>query len=156
MANVTITPLTMPDILFTGRVLVSDNPVRFARVSNASAANKVMEFAYGRQVVNQAVYGVQSGATIRMTSAYTLKRYSSVADGNHHVTGQLLDADNINKAEIRYTLNGKDPSRTKYTIYRGSFTLSQNASGSDNIILKARVYRMGQWSPVKTVEVRIV
>lgn len=40
---------------------------------------------------------------------------------------------------VRYTLNGKNPN-DKSHLYRGPLVFSQNASGSDNTVIKARVY----------------
>jgi hypothetical protein len=55
-----------------------------------------------------------------------------------------------------YTLNGKDPSRTKAELYTGPFTVRQNKSGGDNYVLKTRSYINGIASPVRRVDFRIV
>ena len=55
-----------------------------------------------------------------------------------------------------YTLNGKDPKRTKANLYTGPFTVRQNKSGGDNYVLKTRSYINGIASPVKRVDFRIV
>jgi len=55
-----------------------------------------------------------------------------------------------------YTLNGKDPKRTKANLYTGAFTVRQNKSGGDNYILKARSYINGIASPVRRVDFRIM
>jgi len=55
-----------------------------------------------------------------------------------------------------YTLNGKDPKRTKANLYTGSFTVRQNKSGGDNYVLKTRSYINGIASPVRRVDFRIV
>ena len=60
------------------------------------------------------------------------------------------------ESETYYTLNGKDPKRTKTNLYTVPIILRSNTSGSDNIIFKARTYRAGQWSEVRKVEIRIV
>ncbi len=60
------------------------------------------------------------------------------------------------ESETYYTLNGKNPKRTKTNLYTGIFNLRRNTAGTDNIILKARTYRAGQWSEVRKVEIRIV
>ena len=59
------------------------------------------------------------------------------------------------ESETYYTLNGKNPKRTKSNLYTVPFVLRRNTSGSDNIILKARTYRAGQWSEIRKVEFRI-
>ena len=59
-------------------------------------------------------------------------------------------------SNIFYTLNGKDPRRTKAFLWDGNtITLKDNGSG-DNIILKARTYYQGEWSDTVTVEFRII
>lgn len=58
-------------------------------------------------------------------------------------------------AETYYTVNGKDPKRTKANLYTGSVLIRRNLSGSDNTIIKARTYYLGKWSKVKKVEIRI-
>lgn len=60
------------------------------------------------------------------------------------------------KSDTYYTLNGKDPSRTKSNLYTGAFTILRNTSGTDNIVLKTRTYAEGQASEVRTVELRII
>ena len=55
-----------------------------------------------------------------------------------------------------YTLNGKNPNRTKANLYTGPFTVRQNKSGGDNIILKTRSYINGVASPVRRVDFRIM
>jgi len=76
--------------------------------------------------------------------------YVSGEAGNNSPTDAAL-------AEIRYTINGKDPSRTRARRYYGSAaTLNFNLNGGDNIIIKARVYRQGQWSLVREAVFRIV
>jgi hypothetical protein len=57
--------------------------------------------------------------------------------------------------EVYYTLNGKNPTRTKAYLYTGPFVLSENKSGSDNTIIKARAYKNGIWSDVAKIELVI-
>ncbi len=58
-------------------------------------------------------------------------------------------------SETYYTLNGKNPKRTKSNLYIGAFTVRRNESGSDNVVLKARTYYQGSWSEVFKTEFRI-
>ncbi len=58
-------------------------------------------------------------------------------------------------AYVYYTLNGKDPRQTKANLYTKAFSVRQNASGTDNYILKARVYINGVSSVVRKIEFRI-
>jgi len=61
-----------------------------------------------------------------------------------------------NIAYIYYTLNGKDPSRTKSNLYTGPITLRHNQFSGDNVIVKARVYFEGQSSSVTVANINIV
>lgn len=58
-------------------------------------------------------------------------------------------------AYVYYTINGKDPRKTKANLYTKGFSVRQNASGTDNYILKARVYINGISSVIRKVEFRI-
>ena len=55
-----------------------------------------------------------------------------------------------------YTLNGKDPKRTKSNLYTGAFSVRQNKSGGDNYVLKTKSYINGIASPVRRVDFRIM
>lgn len=72
--------------------------------------------------------------------------------GPQQVVGNALGL----ASETYYSLNGKDPKRTKSNLYVRPFRIRRNTSGSDNIILKARTYRAGQWSTTRTLKIRIV
>ena len=58
-------------------------------------------------------------------------------------------------SQTYYSLNGKNPKRTKSNLYIGPFTVRRNESGSDNVILKVRTYHQGSWSEVFKTEFRI-
>lgn len=69
-------------------------------------------------------------------------------------TEATLAAMNWN-SETYYTVNGKDPVRTKASLYTGQVRIRRNLSGHDNTIFKARTYAQGRASEVRTVEFRI-
>jgi len=61
------------------------------------------------------------------------------------------------EAQLYFTLNGKDPIRTKANLYYGqTITLKSNKSGSDNTIIKVKKYAGGLWSDVAIAEIKIV
>ena len=60
-----------------------------------------------------------------------------------------------NIAYIYYTLNGKDPSRTKSNLYTGPIKLRHNQASGDNVVIKARVYFNGQFSDVSVANIGI-
>ena len=74
-------------------------------------------------------------------------------------TGKNISSkDNINRlSNIYYTLNGKDPKRSKNYLYTGGdILIRRNLTGSDKTTLKVRTYIRGRISPVMTVQFRIV
>jgi hypothetical protein len=67
------------------------------------------------------------------------------------------DTDDVNlKADTYYTVNGKDPSRTKANLYTGHFVIKRNLSGTDNIVLKTKTYVQGQESKTRKIDFRII
>lgn len=75
------------------------------------------------------------------------------------LAGVMNDSPQADVAEIRYTVNGKDPSRTKF--YRwgiddaSTIRLQMNKTGGGETVLKARTYYRGRWSDATTVRVKI-
>jgi hypothetical protein len=74
------------------------------------------------------------------------------------LAGVLGDTDQADTPEVRYTINGKDPSRTKF--YRWgidddtSIKLQMNKTGVDTVI-RARTYHRGRWSDVTLVRIKV-
>ena len=106
------------------------------------------------------VYTFVDSVSVRFSTVYPQQQTpaaASQAAGQTYVFhGRYEDATNINLAQIRYTLNGKDPSRTEYQIYRGdAIRIDENTNGGDNTVIKARVYYQGQWSDVSTLVINI-
>lgn len=75
------------------------------------------------------------------------------------LAGVMNDSPQADAAEIRYTVNGKDPSRTKF--YRwgiddaSTIRLQMNKTGGGETVLKARTYYRGRWSDVTAVRIKI-
>jgi len=86
---------------------------------------------------------------------YGASRYAT-RSGNRFIGAMQPGITGNTHAEIYYTLNGKDPVRTKANLYTGIFTVKRNESGSANTILKARTYCQGKASKVIKVEFRII
>ncbi len=59
-------------------------------------------------------------------------------------------------SNIFYTLNGKDPRRTKSILWDGNIIILKENTIGDTVLLKARTYYQGEWSDAVTVEFRIV
>ena len=76
----------------------------------------------------------------------------SAGSGTTYSSGTTVNE----KSNTYYSLNGKDPLRTKVNLYTGPFTIKRNTSGTDNIILKARTYVQGLESKVIRVDLKII
>ncbi len=102
--------------------------------------------------INMAV----SGFTLRSRDNTSVPSGRPVFYGD--LRGVLSDSDQTDTPEVRYTVNGKDPSRTKF--YRWgidddtNIKLKMNKSGVDTII-KARTYHRGRWSDVTEVRIKV-
>jgi len=98
--------------------------------------------------------------TFVLDKTYTLQTYGAsryaTRSGNRFIGAMQPGITGNTHAEIYYTLNGKDPVRTKANLYTGIFTVKRNESGSANTILKARTYCQGKASKVIKVEFRII
>lgn len=173
MANQTIAKLTAPTITLEG-IAVSPSKeyttgtwavtagILESPNSNDSSSK---EFSIENGRVERTLV-FDGGVDIRMTvSGHTLKTRSntSVPDSRPtfygDLSGVLNDSPQTDFAEIRYTVNGKDPSRTKF--YRwgidngDAIKLQMNKTGGSETVLKARTYYRGRWSDPTSVRIRI-
>lgn len=164
----TVTPLTAPILTLSGTLISVDGDgntttevttgLNFQGDNVQSSGDNTYE-TEPEQVFN-------SDVLVTFSSAYTLDTRTSVTkatgvvvygDAKDSNTGLTRAEALAQNAEIRYTLNGKDPSKTKYRVAKSNVGLlmNRNYSGDDGTILKARVYYKGQWSPVTKVKIRI-
>jgi len=102
---------------------------------------------------------------LTLSTSYTTNSYEGPA-GRHIGRVRSIDAARGTKAitldvganaDLIYTINGKDPTRTKSYIYddRSSGVTIRRNNG-ETIIVKARVYRNQTASPVTIARIRIV
>lgn len=112
----------------------------------------------GTDVTKRGVLTYIGDVTITLTpdTTYTANSYSNRSSVD--IVGSTPVASNLvaGYSETYYTLNGKDPVRTKANLYTGAFTLRRNMSGTDNTIVKARTFVRGKESPVMKSEIRII
>lgn len=108
------------------------------------------------QVTNRDPYVFQGDVVITITpdSTHTSNSYSNRSSSDFvGKTAMGSDHKVAKYAETYYTVNGKDPVRTKANLYTGAFTIRANKFGSsDNIVLKAKTYVNGIWSEVMKVD----
>ena len=91
------------------------------------------------------------------TNSYSRRDNTTDIIGAWEATRGVNNEPQVNlESETYYTLNGKDPTRTKANLYTGAFTVRRNMSGTDNTIIKAKTYVQGKESEVMKSEFRII
>ncbi len=150
--SITNKTITSPRIFLTGTRVNDDGSHTVLTMHDAES---IIEQTDSHEYTHQPTVVFAGSVTITMTSVYALKGYSGETDSLNHRIGSLEDSHNKNKAEIRYTVNGKDPSRTSFKRYGSPITLTTNKSGTDNTVIKAKVYRQGYISEATSVIVKV-
>ena len=145
-------------------LLVDTTTGIYTQTTTTDIANK-HETNYGAQTGErqQPVQTYSGDVTVTITAqdvhsaGQTAYNSDAANEGN---VGRDVDKDEVNKTlDTYYTLNGKDPNRTKANLLtRGTSTLTvrANESGSDNVILKIKTYGRGLESEMTTVEFRVI
>ena len=145
----------LPQFQLTGEQITGENPATSTALTNETIPAWVAKS--GSDYTQQDVILMSQSVEITIIDAdgggNTIPSYDTTGDfvGGTPFTGQTVGGN----WEVYYTLNGKNPTRTKAYLYTGPFTLSDNKSGSDNTIVKARAYLNGIWSDVAKIELRI-
>ena len=167
--TIKIEPLNQPTASVSGFVVTNVNGI-----ANVSTTSQTIDFGTkirtgkgGKTVSNDALTMFKQVATVTLRTTYRTKDYNSILAQNnvntgdkggtrHVVIGPNPHGSNEGRADIYYTLNGKDPKRTKNYVYKNRPLILRTNTVGDKIVLKARVYRMGTWSPVSTFEFKII
>jgi hypothetical protein len=156
-----------PSISVSGILITEGVKASASSTSNFTTVKVTTEVTDGVSSItnrDESIFFENVTVTITPDSTFTAETYGNVTPYNETATSTLsVEGKNIvtnsevsSKSSTYFTLNGKDPSRTKATLYTGSFQIRRNASGTDNTVLKARTYVRGQSSPVMQVDLRIV
>lgn len=142
-----------PVFRISGEQIISENPPTSTTLSNYRVPTWVAKNGSNFTAQEPILMSQSVDITIADPDGISVRTYNTNADfvGGAPFTGRTIG----NNLEIYYTLNGKDPIRTKAYLYTGSFSIALNRSGSDNTIIKARSYYKGLWSDVSKIELRI-
>lgn len=137
--------------------------------------DKPRVFKYGAVLTIEALVDSYSTEKDASSSTYSNRpTYDTTKDfvGKVNKIGTTVN----DKVEIFYTVNGKDPQKTKSYLYTGPLTFANNrlhdtttdsgqakrknntggGASSDNIVVKARTYYHGRWSAMAIAEFKIV
>jgi len=166
------TRVEKPGVTINGKVVGSDGVIIASEDwnPNQNDIEQIGSAAWSNQA--ERVYYTDGNDWVNITlvpdTKFTAKSYYTTSESAQYDGAQVgaLKFQGVNtvrgnalglESDTYYSLNGKNPKRTKSNLYTGTFKLRRNnEAGSDNIILKARTYRAGQWSEVRKVELRIV
>jgi len=135
----------IPQFKLTGEKIITENPPTSTTLTDELIPT--WEVKSGNTFTRQDTITMSQEVSIEIADpdGLTIPTYGT----GDFIGGQPFNGKTIGgNLEIYYTLNGKNPTRTKAYLYTGPFTLSDNKSGSDNTIVKARSYKNGIWSDV--------
>jgi len=145
-----------PTIVINGQLIDTDAGT-YSGAANQTITTQLETIESDTEVRKREVLAFEGDVTVTLTpdTDYTANSYSNRAAGD--IVGATPVASNevAGYSETYYTVNGKDPSRTKANLYTGAFSIRRNLSGHDNTVIKARSYVRGIASEVRTVEIRI-
>lgn len=148
-----------PTIVINGQ-LIDETAGTYSVAANQTITTQDVVIETDVDVRQREVLAFEGDVTITITpdTTWTANSYSNRSSGDIIGKTETAASSKINKySETYYTVNGKNPIRTKSNLYTGAFEIRANKFGSsDNIIIKARTYCGGQWSEVRKVEIRIV
>lgn len=157
---ITIRPVAAPTIRLRGTLILVNSLGQITdEVSVNNTYNKIVQLGK-KKFRNYGILIFRGKVRVKAQVPYTVKTYGGYTNANERQSdlvyvGEQITGNNTNRAEIVFSLNGKDPKRTQKYIYKAPITLRGNLSG-DNTVIKARTYYQGRWSVVTTIEIAIV
>lgn len=92
--------------------------------------------------------------TISFSSRYPLKTYPTITRASNQFIGEPTFGYQSNRAEIRYSLTGRDV-HLKSSTYKRDFILKHNTAGSDNVLLNYKIFYKGKTSPTGSIYINI-
>jgi len=94
-------------------------------------------------------FTIKGPVTVSFRTEYPTKRYRTYPTGSKIFVGDPDYNFDSDRAEIRYTVNGDEPTR-KSKLYRKAFTIRENLTGS-KVKLKFKVFYKGKISKLATI-----
>ena len=163
------TKLTKPKVFVTGRKIISGVVDRKRREYKLGHNTKVQGNIVRNTNLNPdhilTFKSKGDDVTVRIDCGYPQILYEDIATNptdfqgrynpiNSDVMARVGDIEVNRTAEVYYTLNGKDPIRTKSNLYTEPFTLHRDTAG-DKTIIKVKTYYDGKESEMETVYIKL-
>jgi len=178
MANQTKERPEAPTITMKGTRVIENNGVITLETRGASNPLSVKGTTSNRIPINSGTvadktykapkeYTWQNTVDVNMSLSNLELRTRDIVDvsNKQHVyygdlAGVLNNSAEVNRAEIRYTVNGKDPSRNKFYRWADDASDSENIAlalnrGGGRTVLKARTYHQGELSDATEVVLKV-
>ena len=145
--------LNSPVARFTGTIISADKSVNnYIKERVKSGVTKLSS----NEFINQDVFlNFINSVKIVFTSNYLLKTFVKYPTGKNIFIGGFKQNYQNDKAEIRYTLNGKEP-KTTSNLYKEEILFKQNNSGTENNCLRYRIYYKGKKSNPSTIKFKVI
>jgi hypothetical protein len=156
--NKSTTRVDPPNVVLLGQRVRGDNG-KYGGIEDTDTITTLEEtIESSTSVRKREVLVYRGNVTVSLVpdSTHNANSYSNRDQVNDFIGVQDLGIAGTSRSETYYTLNGKDPKRTKSNLYAGKFIIRRNETGADNTIIKARTYVEGLSSSVMKVEIRII
>jgi len=140
----------MPTIVLTGSVIEDSGLIAGPHIYEITPAkNKIIISSNGKIITKRdtvlVFYGEVKMEIVPPYSTYPFRQNADYEEENE--IGRLC--------KIYYTVNGKDPTRTKKYLWKNRNLYFHYDTSGDSVVLKARTYYQGKISDVLTVEFQI-
>ena len=145
--------LSSPSLRFTGSIVTQDAEIiNYIRQLVDTGVTKVND----NEFINQNIFlRFLETVKVTFTSEYPLKTYITYPSGRKIFVGDPPHDYQNDKAEIRYTLNGKTP-KISSKLYRKKIIFNQNNSGTKDNNLRYKVFYKGKQSNSSTIKFSII
>ena len=158
---ITVQKLKTPNITLTGRIVHLASGKVAAANSTYTGGNTDVRVS-GNVVTNSSEVVFRDGVILRFVPKYPQYSYNPNSPEDENETKMVNES--VSKgskvgqnSETWYTINGKDPVRTKSYLWQGKDIVLQHSKGTnDTMIIKAKTYYLGQVSDIASLEVRIL
>ena len=150
-------------ILETPTFKISGNKVniktgRISREDNLTVRSSISNSLNSKVFNNTQVLTFKGDVVINFDSRYPIKTYNSIMTNEDLIVGEPGYNYQYERAEIKYSIKGGSPrAKGDYRqTYSKPIVIKENTSGSDNVLVRFKVFYKGKKSEEGLVELRII